>query len=140
MRTRQPPIAALWICDAMGTSRGSTARISAVGASNRGFTSTNHSGPPASSCCRSNGFVDLQWHRAQLDETSGFGMHGRALKSALVHQRDTLNACVRPWRHALQSLGALQQVEGPAQSVTHETFRAWRRSKDAAHGTVPRTV
>ena len=57
--TREPPIAALWIWLAMGTILGSTARISAVGASNFGFTRTNHRGPPLSRRSKSSGFVDL---------------------------------------------------------------------------------
>ena len=44
-RTNEPPMAALWICDAMDTSFGSTALISAVGASKRGLTSTNPDRP-----------------------------------------------------------------------------------------------
>lgn len=55
-RTREPPMAALWIWLLMGTILGSAARISAVGASNSGFTSASHSGAPAnSSRCRSSG-------------------------------------------------------------------------------------
>lgn len=39
----------------MGISLGSTARISAVGASNRGLTSTNHRSPANGRRCRSSG-------------------------------------------------------------------------------------
>lgn len=53
-------MAALRIWLAMGTSFGSAARIAAVGASNSGFTSANHSAPPLnSSRCRSNGLALL---------------------------------------------------------------------------------
>ena len=43
--TREPPMAQLRTAQAMGTLAGSTARISAVGASNTGFTSTNQRSP-----------------------------------------------------------------------------------------------
>ena len=50
-----PLMAQLCTADAMGTSAGSTARISAVGAWKHGLTSTNHSSPGNSRRCMSSG-------------------------------------------------------------------------------------
>ena len=55
--TREPPMAELLMADNMGTILGSTALISAVGASNLGFTSTKYKSPLANkSCWMSKGF------------------------------------------------------------------------------------
>ena len=48
-------MALLWTAEAMGTCLGSTARISAVGASNTGLTSTNQRSPGKFSCWISSG-------------------------------------------------------------------------------------
>ncbi len=53
-------MAQLWTAEDMATCFGSTARISAVGASNTGFTSTNHKSPGKVSCWMSRGLQLLQ--------------------------------------------------------------------------------
>ncbi len=59
--TREPPMAELLMADNMGTILGSTALISAVGASNLGFTSTKYKSPLANkSCWMSKGFNPLR--------------------------------------------------------------------------------
>ena len=54
-RTSVPPMTQLCTAALMATWPGSTARISAVGASKHGFTSTNQSSPGNASRCRSSG-------------------------------------------------------------------------------------
>jgi len=69
-------MAELLMADNMGTILGSTALISAVGASNLGFTSTKYRSPLANKSCRmSRGFKPLQTDIPVCQE--GGGKKGR---------------------------------------------------------------
>lgn len=110
--TKDPPMLELWMAEVIGTILGKTARISAVGASNLGFTSTKYRSPLANwSCCRSKGCNPL--HDSSENRSMSCASHCftsiktvKNLELSIAKPWQDLQAfacklCMRPERHSL---------------------------------------